>query len=331
MKGDSNTYSTTIHIVSTRYTVTDALTDILDSIRMRGSIFSRAALEAPWGVESGTMSTGIFHAVVRGRAFAQLAEGGPTVELERGDVVLMPFGDNHLMTDQPSRITRPIGELTSIDSRGMGHLEVAGGGTNTSLICGTFAFDEAGAHPVFSVLPRLIPVRDVDGRAARLIEDIIRLIADEVDNPVPGSETVVARLTDVLIVYVLRNYINSLDDGEGGWLSGLKDPQVAEALGLIHRRPDHPWTVDELAGQVDLSRSALHSRFTATVGETPATYLTRWRVHLSTRLLTEEGRSVAATSRLVGYGTEASFSNAFVRVMGMRPGAYKRSRQPVTV
>jgi AraC-like DNA-binding protein len=309
----------------------DALTDILDSIRMRGSIFSRAALDAPWGVESGPMSTGIFHAVVRGRAWAQLAEGGQPVELERGDVVLMPFGDNHLMTDAPNRITRPITELTSLDERGMGQLVVDGDGSHTSLICGTFAFDKAGAHPVFSVLPRLITVSDVDGRAARLIEDIIRLIADEVDNPVPGSETVVARLTDVLIVYVLRNYINSLSEGEGGWLSGLKDPQVADALGLIHRRPEHPWTVDELAESVGLSRSALHGRFRATVGETPATYLTRWRVHLATRLLTEEGRSVAAASRMVGYGTEASFSNAFVRVMGIRPGAYKQSREPVGV
>ena len=87
----------------------------------------------------------------------------------------------------------------------------------------------------------------------------------------------------------------------------------------------------EIADSVGLSRSALHNRFRDTVGETPATYLTRWRVHLATRLLTEEGRSVAAAGRMVGYGTEASFSNAFVRIMGMRPGAYKRARQPVTV
>ena len=237
----------------------------------------------------------------------------------------MPFGDNHLMTDEPSRLTRLIADLTSVDRRGMGQLVVEGAGSHTSLICGTFEFDKAGAHPVFSVLPRLIPVRDPSGRAARLIEDVIGLIADEVDHPVPGSEAVVARLTDVLIVYVLRTYINSLNDGEGGWLGGLRDPIVAEALGLLHRRPGHGWSVDELARSVGLSRSAFHSRFRSAVGETPADYLTRWRVHLATRLLREERYSVAATAREVGYGTEASFSNAFMRVMGVRPGAYKNA------
>jgi len=303
----------------------DALTDILDSIRMRGSIFSRAALTAPWGFESGTTSAGMFHAVVRGRAWATLADGGRPVALERGDMVLMPFGDNHLMTDQPERATRPIGEVSTTDRRGMGHLVVDGDGADTSLICGTVAFEPAGAHPVLSVLPRLIRVQDTTGASARLIEDLIRMIADEVDAPVAGSEAVVARLTDVLVVYALRNYINTLADGEGGWMGGLRDPVIAEALGHIHRRPDHPWTVAGLASTVGLSRSAFHHRFRDAVGETPSDYLTRWRVHLAGRLLREERFSVAAAGRQVGYQTEASFSNAFLRVMGVRPGAYKRA------
>ncbi len=306
--------------------MTDALTDILDSIRMRGAIFSRASLAAPWGVASGTSGTGMFHAVVSGRAWAQLAAGGPAVELERGDVVLMPFGDDHLMTDEPGRLTRPIAELSTVDGTGMGQLLVEGTGSHTSLICGTVDFDPPGAHPVLSVLPRLIPVRaTADGRSARVIEDLIRMIADEVDSHVPGSEAVIARLTDVLVVYVLRNYITTLDEGEGGWLGGLRDPIVAEALGLIHRRPEHGWTVEELARAVGLSRSSFHQRFRRAVGEPPAEYLTRWRVHLAARLLRDEGCSVAAAARRVGYATEAAFSNAFVRVMGTRPGAYKRA------
>ena len=303
----------------------DALTDILDSIRMRGSIFSRASLAAPWGFESGATRTGMFHAVVHGRAWATLAEGGTPLELERGDIVLMPFGDNHLMTDEPGRWTRPIAEVSTTDRRGMGQLVVDGDGSSTSLICGTVEFEPAGAHPVLSVLPPMIRIQDRTGASARLIEDLIRMIADEVDQAVPGSETVVARLTDVLIVYALRNYINALDDGEGGWMGGLRDAPVAEALGLIHRRPGHRWTTSELARSVGLSRSAFHQRFREAVGETPTDYLTRWRVHLAGRLLRDEGYSVAAAGRRVGYQTEASFSNAFLRVMGIRPGAYKRA------
>lgn len=305
--------------------MSDALADILSSIRMEGSVFSRAALAAPWGVESGSTPTGIFHAVVRGRAWIRLAGGDEVVDLLPGDVVLMPFGDNHLMTDEPHRPTRPIADLTSIDARGMGHLVVDGGGATTSLVCGTVAFDPGGAHPVFSMLPPLIHVRDRDGRISSMVETMIDLIASEIDEPVPGSETVVARLTDVLIVFVLRDYIMRLPAGEGGWLGGLSDPAIAEVLGLIHRHPGRPWTAAQLAAAVGLSRSALYARFRSAVGETPAEYLTRWRVHLACRLLREDRRSVAATGRAVGYATEAAFSNAFLRIMGVRPGAYKRA------
>ena len=305
--------------------MSDALTDILRSVSMQGSVFSRAALAAPFGVESGSMPTGIFHAVVRGQPWAQVADNGEPIELEPGDIVMFPFGDNHLITDAPGRAHRPIGLLTGMDDRGMGHLVVEGGGARTSLICGTVTFDRGEAHPVFSMLPSMIHVRDLNGQNSGVVETLIDLIAAEVDNPVPGSEIVVARLTDVLIVYMLRAYINGLDSGVGGWLGALKDPALREAIGLMHRRPSYQWTAEELADAAGLSRSAFFARFRRTVGETPAEYLTRWRVHLATKLLREDDYSVAAAGRQVGYATEAAFSNAFLRVMGVRPGAYRKA------
>ncbi|MGF1667805.1 MAG: helix-turn-helix transcriptional regulator, partial [Acidimicrobiia bacterium] len=115
-----------------------------------------------------------------------------------------------------------------------------------------------------------------------------------------------------------------LDPGDGGWLGALKDPSLREAIHLMHHTPAHPWTIDELAHASGMSRSLFHQRFRETVGETPREYLTRWRMHVATRLL-RDGRSVAATGRQVGYVTEAAFSNAFLRVMGIRPGAYRRA------
>ncbi len=292
---------------------------------MEGSVFSRAALSAPFGVESGVMSTGIFHAVVRGHPWVQLADHGEPLELEPGDVVMFPFGDNHLITDVPGSPHRPIGLLTGVDERGMGHLVVEGGGSRTSLICGSVKFDAGEAHPVFSMLPAMFRVHDLDGQISSVVESLIKLIAVEVDNPVPGSEIVVARLTDVLIVYVLRAYISQLGPDDVGWLGALKDPAISEAIGLIHRNPEHQWTARELAEAAGLSRSAFFTRFRQTVGETPAEYLTRWRIHLATKLLRDEDYSVAVAGRQVGYATEAAFSNAFLRVMGVRPGAYRRA------
>ena len=292
---------------------------------MEGSVFSRAALTAPYGVESGSMPIGIFHAVVRGQPWAQLEEGGEAVELSPGDVVVFPFGDNHLIMDAPGREHRPIGLLTSVDERGMGHLTIDGGGPSTSLICGTLAFDSGDAHPVFSLLPPMLHVRDHDGRMSDIVETLIAMIAGEVDQPTPGSEIVVARLTDVLVVYLLRAYIEDLDPSERGWLAALRDPALREAIGQIHRRPDHSWTAEELAEAARMSRSAFFKRFREVVGETPAEYATRWRIHLAAKLLRQGDYSVAAAGREVGYGTEAAFSNAFLRVMGQRPGAYRKA------
>ncbi len=303
----------------------DALTHILESIHMEGSVFSRADLSAPWGVESGELAHGVFHAVVEGEAWVSLGNGEGGVEVDRGDVVMFPFGDNHLITDSPNRPTRKIGLLTSVDERGMGHLVVDGGGVSTSLICGRITFEQGSAHPVLSKLPRLIHVRDADGRMGEIVDALIGMIAAEVDEPSAGSDTIVARLTDALIVYVLRNYIDALPDGESNWLSALRDPHIARALELIHAHPERPWTAKSLATHAGLSRSAFFSRFRQLVGESPGEYLTHWRIHLATRMLREEDCSVAVTARRVGYGTEAAFSNAFVRVMGLRPGAYRRS------
>lgn len=159
----------------------DALTDILGSVRMKSSVFSRASLDAPWGVESGDLGGGIFHAVVRGRAHARLAGGGRGAVLERGDIVMMPHGDNHLMTDEPNRPTRLIADLTTTDENGMGHLVVEGEGPHTSLICGRVVFDGAGAHPMFSMLPPIVHVRDEDGSMSRVVASLIDLIAAEVE------------------------------------------------------------------------------------------------------------------------------------------------------
>jgi AraC-like DNA-binding protein len=302
----------------------DALTKILESVRMEGSVFSRAELTAPWGVESGSLAHGVFHAVVAGRAWVALA-GGEATEIERGDVVWFPYGDNHVITDAPDRPTRNIGLLTAVDERGMGRLEVDGGGAATSLICGRVSFERSDAHPVLSRLPSIIHVRDDGGRMVGTLDALIDLISAEIDDPSVGSGTIVARLTDALVAYVLRDYIGGLQDREASWLRALKDPQIAAALDVMHGQPERPWTIGSLASAAGLSRSVFFARFKTLVGESPAAYLTRWRIHLAARMLREEGSSVATTARRVGYATEAAFSNAFLRVMGVRPGAYKRA------
>lgn len=306
--------------------MSDALAEVLDTVRMRGSVFSRANMRAPFGVASGRTSQGVFHAVVKGSAWASRASTpADRVRLESGDVVVFPFGDDHLILDSPTTRARPIEFLTTVDERGMGQLIVDGTGERTSLLCGNLSFVEPEAHPLFSVLPPMIHVRDPAGSVGRYAESLIELIAAEIDEPRPGSDTIVARLTDVLVVVVLRAYLETLEPGEGGWLGALGQPGLAEAVRAIHREPERAWTATDLAALAGMSRSTFYACFTEAVGESPGSYLRRWRIHVACRLMREDGLSAAAAGRRIGYRTEAAFSNAFVGVMGMRPGAYRRA------
>ena len=124
------------------------------------------------------------------------------------------------------------------------------------------------------------------------------------------------RMVDVVFVQVLRAYIEGLPEGAEGFLGALRDPSVSSALALIHRQPGEQWTVGSLAAKVGVSRSTLAARFTQLVGEPPLGYLTRVRMQKATMLL-REGATLAKTSQMTGYSSEASFSYAFRQWAGV--------------
>lgn len=184
---------------------------------------------------------------------------------------------------------------------------------------------------MLSALPAVVHVEDASRQLSQITESLVALMADEVERDEPGAETVIARLADALIVHVLRTYVDELPLDGGRWLAGLKDAAIREALGRFHRDPAAPWTINHLAEAAGMSRSSFTTRFRRLVGRTPADYVLRWRIHLGAGYL-RQGTTVAAAAHRVGFATEAAFSNAFVRVMGTRPGAYRRrASEPVAV
>lgn len=140
----------------------------------------------------------------------------------------------------------------------------------------------------------------------------------------PGSATVMARLSELLFVEAVREYLAGLPAQRRGWLAGLRDPAVGRALALIHARPEHPWTAEALAAEAILSRSAFAERFTGLVGVPPMSYLTAWRMQVAAQCLRESRRSIAQIAAAVGYESEATFARAFKREMGFSTGEYRR-------
>lgn len=311
----------------------DALSDVLARIRFESTIFSVAEMDAPWGVASSAMDSGIFHAFVQGDGWIRVEGSTEHIRLRQGDVVFLPRGDSHELYDDPGTPSTAIQTLAKNTSGPVGNLTIVGEGVHTSIICGRFSFASSEAHPLLASLPAFLHYQPEQDRSSEWVASTLSLIVRELtpaavtDSGQPGSETVIMRLTDVLLVHALRYYIENLDGGQQGWLAGLGDAQVAGALDMVHGSPDVKWTAGELARRVGMSRSAFFVRFTDLVGEPPHAYLTRWRMHLASLELCDGSNSMSSIAGHVGYATEAAFSKAFKRFFGTPPAQYRRSNQ----
>lgn len=297
----------------------DALADVFEMCRVEGTVFSRAWCAAPWGVSSAQSAHGIFHGVLRGGCWV-VPEGEAAQRLEPGDVVFLPHGHGHVMCDAPGTPTRPILEVSEpgIDG-GAGRLVIEGDGERTELLCGRVSFDRE--HPLLTALPEVLISRAVPGRE-RSRERTLTLLGEELSASEAGSQVTVSRLTEVLLVQALRDWLFQ-GQGVSGWLRGLTDARVARALGNIHRRPQVSWSVEELARVAGMSRSGFAATFHTLVGETPAKYLARWRMHLTARALSQGSESLASIAAQVGYASEFSLSRAFKAAMGESPSHYR--------
>ena len=136
------------------------------------------------------------------------------------------------------------------------------------------------------------------------------------------------RMAEIMFVEVVRRYVEQVSTQQSGWLAGLTDPAIGQALVRLHEHPAREWTLAELAREVATSRTVLTDRFTRLVGGPPMLYLTRWRVQLAAERLSRGSDKVAAIAAQVGYDSEAAFSRAFKRETGLSPAAWRRAHQP---
>src|SRR5262245_9461048 len=310
----------------------DVLTDIVESVRLTSAIHGRWEFSAPWGlVMDGFPAHACFYVVTRGMARLEVADCPDPVHMAGSDFVLLTQGQKHVIKD--SAATRPepsAAVLRSCTTRRQcqpgGVYEYGGGGARTTIVSGCFAFGEAD-NPLVAALPPVMHVTSDEGPPRPWLEASLQFMADEMAAGQPGAETVVGRLADILLVQGIRAHLSQGGGSVHGWLRALSDPQIGEALGLIHASPAEPWTVESLAARVAMSRSAFAARFSHLVGEPPLTYLTRWRIHRASRLLATSHLRVHEIAAKVGYETESAFHKAFKRATGVGPSAWRREKQ----
>jgi len=312
----------------------DVLSDVLNSVRISGSVLFRAdfaepfAFGAPPSREYADMLVPnarrlmLFHLIAEGGCMAY-CDGMEPMAVKAGDIVMLPYGDALLFSDPTSPPPRSIFEvLPPPPWREVPYLELGGSGAKTRVLCGFLHADEVVLQPLLASMPPMVVIPTED--ALPRLKAIQTYTLEEVRAGRPGGASVVNRLAEILFVEVLRHYIQSRRDDTASPLASLTDPVVGRALTLLHAEPARPWTVKSLAQAAATSRSLLSERFNRFTGCPPMQYLTRWRMQLAARRLVDGTESTAAIAVAVGYESEPAFNRAFKRHLGEPPATWRR-------
>ena len=321
----------------------DALSNLLRTVRLTGATFFSIAAQDSWAVRSPAPTSILprilpgadhliaYHVVTAGRCFACLL-GGEPFALEAGEVVVFTRGDAHIMSSGPGMRADPLtADVLDIAFAGQMpyHINYANGGPgSTNLVCGYLACDARPFNPLLDALPPVIKAGDPRTGETGWLSQFIRFAVAEVADKRAGGDTVLAKLSELMFVDVLRRYIEALPPQNTGWLAGLREPFVGKALSLIHDKPALNWTIETLAKQSGISRTVLAERFTEFVGIPPMHYLAKWRMQIASELLTSGGANIARIAADIGYESEAAFSRAFKKMIGVPPSAWRLGERP---
>lgn len=299
----------------------DTLTHVLNTMRLKSSVYCRSELGSPWGLHFARRPCAVFHVLHRGTGYLQAAGESDLLALEEGDVALLPGGDEHLLIEKPGA---PIFRDLELDQWGECALMRWSEQPAAVVLCGTFDFEHIETFSLFNYLPRVLIVQRKHS-AGSALNSVLEMMAAEAQTQRPAREVALRRLADLLFIQIIQHWVETRGVEQAGWLGALQDRTIGESLALMHSQPDHPWTVADLARAVKYSRSSFAARFTALVGEPPMEYLTRWRLQLAIRLLREHpAMPISQIARSVGYSSEAAFSRAFKQKLGAPPGGYRR-------
>lgn len=310
----------------------DPLSDVLRVVRLDGAFFYAVEAAEPWRVEAvpaEQLAPRIlpeaehlisYHIVTSGRCWGGLM-GGPLEELNAGDVLVFPHGDAHVMASSRDGAVGTLA-LDATPDRYPHTVTLGNEGPPTvTLVCGFLGCDRRPFNPLLATLPGHLHVREMSaGWVATFADQVVQ----ESRARRAGAESVLTRLAELMFVEVLRRHLESMPEEQSGWLAGLRDEYVGRALAALHANPKRSWTIEDLARETGLSRSALAERFTARVGQSPIQYLTHWRMQVASGLLAQGQAKVADVAEQVGYESEAAFSRAFKKVVGVPPGVWRR-------
>jgi AraC-like DNA-binding protein len=305
--------------------------EILDAVHLRTAIWGRLDLGTPWRLTIPARDYLSFYIVARGSLWLELPKhsgrGITGMAVSTGDAVLLPLGSAHEIRDAEKSDASALAFDYDACPKSPHKGKAGGTGPITSVIIGHFSLGKGPRNALLNTLPPAIHLPSGEMVTSPQLAGVVPLIISESASPGAGSSIVLARLADLLFVHALRLWITTAGQSACG-LRAVTDPQVGKALRLMHAQPAGQWTVETLAHEVNMSRSAFAARFTQLVGEPPLQYLAGWRMTLAAERLREDDAVIADVAESVGYSNPVAFSKAFSRLQGVGPGTFRRKLRP---
>lgn len=300
----------------------DALSQVLETIKFKGVVYNKREFSAPWGLEIAEDYASQFWRLLKGTCFLQVP-GEQILELKEGDLVFVPHGSSHWITDHPG--SKRVSSTLYRQARDKGQEMFRGDGTVSILIGGHFEFDIKPGHPFLRDLPKIIHITRFDSEVSAWLKHTTNLIAEELNQEKPGSQIILGRVAEVAFVYLIRAYLETAANPKG-FMIALADARISKALKLMQQYPQKEWTLKSLSQTAGMSRSLFCHEFKRMVGETPLSYLTHWRVIRAKELLITKKDKIRDIAIEVGYQSEAAFNRIFKKLEGETPAQFRRSR-----
>ena len=303
----------------------EPLADVITLLRPRAAGTKVMQGAGRWGVRRSLVAYAGFGLVLEGECWLAV-DGHESLRLATGDFVLMPATPGFTIASDLAC------EVTSLDAQGALDCQDSGaryGDPNLEAdfkqLGGYFQLDSVNRSLLSGLLPTLVHIQASDPAAGRLKRTIDSIVEEALADR-PGRDLVVNRLIEVLLVEALRFRTEGVDAiGQPGLLAGLADPLLARALRRLHGDVAHAWSVEELAREAGLSRSAFSERFGQKIGVPPMQYLIEWRMALAKAMLQRDALPLEAVAAAIGYQSASAFSTAFRREVGSPPSHFART------
>ncbi|BEU02382.1 AraC family transcriptional regulator [Agarivorans sp. OAG1] len=302
-------------------TANDPLGETLHQLRVDGGLYCRSVLRGDWSISMPLLPGKLmFHIVTKGQCWLCIANQAPQ-QLKQGSLVLIPHTLGHTLTSNPQLSPTPLFEsgVKRLSER-YETLEINLSGELTEVTCGVLGFDQLAAQQLIQQLPPVLSLHQSELEHPQWLTSTLDLITAEAQLLKPGGETIITHLADILVIQLIRHWLEQAPQASEGWLGALRDKQIGIALRAIHHQPEKSWTVASLAQECGMSRSGFSARFSQLIGNSVKNYLTQWRMNLAHQRLQQQHVPLIELAEELGYNSEAAFSRAFKRVIGVSPG-----------